>query len=53
MSILAKEYLIVHGKGYRTMNEVLGAFDAASKEFYRRVVAPYEDEKIEQNGDVY
>jgi len=25
----------------------------AGLEFYRRVLAPYEDEKIKQNGDVY
>jgi hypothetical protein len=31
---------------------VLGAVEAAKLEYYRRKVAPYEDEKIKENGDV-
>jgi len=31
---------------------LLGILDSVGKEFYRQVVAPYEDEKIQQNGDV-
>ena len=27
--------------------------ECAKLELYRRVAAPYEDEKIDQNGDVY
>lgn len=38
---------------YALLNEVVGAVDGAKAEFQRRVVAPYEDTKIEQNGDVY
>ena len=38
---------------YQTINDVLGALDGASKEFYRRVVVPYENMKIAANGDVY
>jgi hypothetical protein len=34
------------------MNDVMGAFTGAQAEFYRRDVAPYEDAKIQQNGDV-
>ena len=37
---------------YAGMNDVLGALEGAKLEFYRRVVAPYEDQKIQQNGDV-
>lgn len=46
-------YLVSRGKSYQTCNDILGALDGASKEFYRRIVAPYEDEKIKENGDVY
>jgi hypothetical protein len=46
-------YIIKHGKSYQTFNDILGALEGAKQEFYRRVVAPYEDEKIKQNGDVY
>lgn len=39
--------------GYAELNEVKGAMTGALLEFYRRVVAPYEDGKIDKNGDVY
>lgn len=38
---------------YQTINDILGALEGAKLEFYRRVAAPYEDQKIEENGDVY
>lgn len=44
-----------HGAGerrYARMNAVGGALAMAAQEFYRRVAAPYEDEKIAQAGDV-
>lgn len=44
-----------HGDGkrrYARMNAVIGAVECAKLEMYRRVVAPYEDEKIESAGDV-
>lgn len=31
----------------------LGTFRAAGAEFYRRRVAPYEDQKAAENGDVF
>jgi hypothetical protein len=37
---------------YRDFHSVIGALEAAKLEFYRRHVAPYEDQKIEENGDV-
>lgn len=46
-------YLSNKGKRYQTMNDIVGALDGAKAEFQRRVVAPYEDVKIEENGDVY
>ena len=39
--------------GYKSLNEVLGVLDAAAREYYRRVVAPYEQKKCTENGDVY
>lgn len=38
---------------YQNYNDVIGALEACKLEFYRRAVAPYEDKKIEENGDVY
>ena len=52
-SSLIDEYLHEYGKNYTNINEVIGVLECAKLELYRRVAAPYEDEKIEQNGDVY
>ena len=38
---------------YADMEEMMGALDGAAREHYRIVVAPYEDEKMKQNGGVY
>jgi len=37
---------------YRHLNRALGVLSAVTLELYRRVVGPYEDEKITENGDV-
>lgn len=37
---------------FQDMHAVLGAMEAAKHEFYRRIMAPYEDEAIVRNGDV-
>ena len=44
--------LIARDRGYATMSCVRGAIGDAYDEFYRRLMIPYEDEKIKQNGDV-
>lgn len=41
------------GPGYSDYNDVIGVLECAKLEMYRRAVVPYEDDKIEQNGDVY
>ena len=38
---------------YTFYNEVIGVLECVKQEFYRRAVAPYEDTKIAENGDVY
>ena len=37
---------------YFNYNRAMGVLEAIKQEYYRRVVAPYEDTKIEENGDV-
>ncbi len=37
---------------YFHLNRALGVVTAISQELYRRVVGPYEDTKITENGDV-
>lgn len=46
-------YVKGHGLSYQTLADCISALEGAKLEFYRRVVGPYEDKKIEQNGDVY
>lgn len=53
LSILINAYVEKHGVNYAALNEVVGALEAAKLEFYRRIVVPYEDAKIEENGDMY
>lgn len=40
-------------KNYDVINDIVGALEGAKAEFQRRIVAPYEDKKIQENGDVY
>ncbi len=40
-------------KRYRHMNEAIGVLECAKLEFYRRIAAPYEDDKIKSEGDAY
>lgn len=50
---LVRDYFRGSSRNYQTINNILGALEAAKAEFYRRVVVPYEDAKIQENGDVY
>lgn len=38
---------------YEIGNAAMGVLESAKLEFYRRVMVPYEDRKIKDNGDVY
>jgi len=53
ITLLMIGYVKAHGKKYEVLNAVVGAVESAKAEFQRRVVAPYEDTKIAENGDVY
>ncbi len=53
ISVLMNEYLKRTGKSYGTMSVVRACAQDASDEFYRRVMLPYENCKLAENGDVY
>lgn len=53
ITLMITEYVRNKGLSYQTINDIVGALDGAKVEFQRRVVAPYEDIKIQENGDVY
>jgi hypothetical protein len=54
ISHLCHRYIVETRKGvsYANCNEVMGVLDCAKLEFYRTVVAPYEDVKMAENGPV-
>lgn len=53
ISTLINYYINKKTLSYSVLNEIIGALECAKLELYRRIAAPYEDEKINQNGDVY
>lgn len=53
ISTLINYFIDKKGKSYSSINEVIGALECAKLELYRRVAAPYEDIKINENGEVY
>ena len=50
---LVQGYLDVYGVDYQRLNDVIGALECNKLEVYRRLVGPYEDQKIRDNGDVF
>lgn len=47
------KYMATKNLCYQTINDVMGALEGAKLEFHRRIVTPYENQKIHDNGDVY
>lgn len=52
VTYMIKDYLKRKGLNYQNINDVAGALVCINEEFHRRTVGPYEDTKIEENGDV-
>lgn len=52
VTVLAHRYLKFNGENYQHYNDLIGALEGIKLELYRRQVAPYEDKKIHENGDV-
>ena len=52
-TMLSLQYVGRNGRSFSTFCVVIGALVCTVFEFYRRVVAPYEDQKCKTNGDVY
>ena len=50
---LSIRYATQHDLSYQTINDIVGALEGAKAEFVRRVVVPYEEKKLAENGDVY
>jgi hypothetical protein len=52
LSITALDYLDHHRLSYKTLSEIVAAFECAKLEFVRRVVDPYESGKMRESGDL-
>lgn len=53
LTVLCDQFILDEGGNYAAINSAIGALECAKLELYRRIAAPYEDTKIEENGDVY
>lgn len=52
LTVTVLEYL-GHTPNYERFDAAIGALECCKLELYRRMVVPYEDRKIVENGDVY
>ena len=52
ITVFIDNYLRAFGKNYSNCNEMIGALECCKQEYYRTIVGPYEDDKIDENGDV-
>jgi len=41
-----------YSPSYYNYNKAMGVLECIKQELYRRIVAPYEDKKVAENGDV-
>lgn len=45
--------LLMDNRSYARINELIGALECAKLEIYRKLAAPYEDQKASSNGEVF
>jgi len=53
ISTIIDEYLGIKGLSYEGINTAIGVLECVKLELYRRIAAPYEDTKMQDNGEVY
>jgi len=51
--LLTKILLSTRPGRYEEYNTLIGALECCKFELYRRAISVYEDQKIQENGDVY
>ena len=52
ITTIITDWVLLKRVSYSTLNSAIGILESAKQEFYRRRVAPYEDKKLAENGDV-
>ena len=53
ITMLMHEYVLAMGESYDSISEALSACHEAEQEYRRRVLVPYENKKIYENGDIF
>lgn len=60
ITYLIMQYLTIHAESYQIYaesyqiyNDIMGVLACAQQEIYRRYIADYKDQKLNENGDVY
>lgn len=53
LSRIVARFVHHHGKSYSVLSDARDALTGCSREFERCVIAPYEQQKREANGDVW
>jgi|TARA_R110000751_G_scaffold100335_3_gene194278 hypothetical protein len=53
ISSVAQGLIEANGVSYSFLNDFIGVLECVKLELYRRVMTPYEDGKINENGDVF
>lgn len=52
LTLVIKRYHLTNPDNYQTLNDIVGALEGAKMEFSRRVIIPFEHQKLMTNGDV-
>jgi len=50
--VISRLLITLYPPRYFNFNRAMGVLASVMHEFYRRFVAPYEDQKIKENGDI-
>ncbi len=53
VTTMARRYWSKSKRNYEALNAITGALENAKLEFYRKVTSKYEDQKAEENGEIY
>ena len=53
ITTILRQYIRNKSISYSSINEAIGVLECAKMELYRRIAVPYEEGKMEENGDVY
>jgi hypothetical protein len=49
---LCQLYIVKHGRKFEVLNAIVGVLETTKGEVCRRILEPYEDRKMRENGDV-